>query len=254
MTQPVGVLFLAADPFESGWRLRFDEELREIQDAIQRGRECYALDVRPRLATRATDVQTLLLRETPRVLHFAGHGEQGRGIVMDGGDALRSGELVRVLAHFRDTVRVVVLNACTTLPVAEALSPLVDYVIGTEAPVMDRAAIAFSRAFYGALAFGQTVPDAFALASNELAIEQFSDSRAYRLLVRPGVVPAPLHPPAQAAAPAAAAPGRRQKIHIGSAATAKTTFDSGAAKGTPGGEQDIAIRDLKSDETIDFTT
>jgi hypothetical protein len=202
-------------------------------------------------------VQTLLLREAPRVLHFAGHGEQGRGIVMDGGDALQTGELVRLLAHFRDTVRVVVLNACTTLPVAEALSPLVDYVIGTEAPVMDQAAIAFSRAFYGALAFGQTVPDAFALASNELAIERFSDSRAYRLLVRPGVVPAPLHPPAQAAAPAVApgpVPGGRQKIRIGSAATAKTTFNSGAAEGAPGGEQDIAIRDLKSDETIDFTT
>lgn len=256
MIQPVRVLFLAADPSTSESRLRFDEELREVQDAIHYGRECHALDVQPRLAARSTDIQTLLLRETPQILHFSGHGDQGCGIVMDEGDALHTTELVRLVAHFRNTVRVVVLNACTTLPLAQALSPLVDYVIGTEAAVMDTTAIAFSRALYGALAFGQTVPDAFALAENALAIEHFPDSHVYRLLARSAVVRPLRDLYAQADAPPAGetstVPGGRQRIRIGNAATKKATFNSRADKGAQGGEQDVAIRDLKSDETIEF--
>jgi hypothetical protein len=258
MTQPLRVLFLAADPSESGWRLRFDEELREIQDAIHRGRECHQMDVRSGLAVRATDLQTLLMREMPLMVHFSGHGERGQGIQMDENGSVLTDQLVRLFAHFRDTVRVVVLNACSTLRIAEGLSPLVDYVIATGAAVDDEAAIAFSRAFYGALAFGRTVPDAFALATNELTIERFSrNARSYRLLVRPGVVPEPLHRLAHAATPAVAsnttpAPRGSQKIRIGNATTARTAFNNTAAGGAPGGDLDVDIEDLKSDEIIEF--
>lgn len=230
MTQSIRVLFLAANPSDGGSRLRFDHELREIQDAVHRGRECYALDVLPRLAPRASDVQTLLMRDTPCVMHFSGHGRRGCSLVMEEGD-LVTGDLPSVFTHCRDTVRVVVLNACNTLAAAEALSPLIDYVIGTDAAVPDEAAITFARAFYGALAFGKPVADAFAMATTELSIQRFPDARCYRLLARPGADPAPLHGP------------------VGGGAGSAT--DPALAVATPK-EHTIRMRDVKSSGSVRF--
>lgn len=192
MIQSIRVLFLAADPFGGGSRLRLDRELREIQDAVHRGRECYALDVLPRLAPRTSDVQTLLMRDTPCVVHFSGHGGCEFGLALDESD-LAAGDLQKLFAHHRDTVRVVVLNACNTLAPAEALSPLIDYVVGTDASLPDGVAITFAGAFYGALAFGKSVADAFAMATTELSVQGFPEACCYRLLTRPGADPTPLH-------------------------------------------------------------
>jgi hypothetical protein len=247
MTQPIRVLFLAADPNDGESRLRLDHELREIQEVADQRRGC-PIDVRPRLAPRASDVQRLLMLDAPRVVHFAGHGTRGRGLTMDQGDLLAA-DLVSVFAHHRDAVRLVVLNACDTLPLAESLSPLIDYVIGTCAVVPDVAATTFSRAFYGALSFGKSVPDAFAMAVTEVSIDRFAEARCYRLLTRPGVVAAPLHGAGDAAGgPAAGAasgtPGAKDHVirmgDVRSSGNAK--FDNSAA-GT-GRSQDVTMGNL----------
>jgi len=248
MTHPVRVLYLAATPSDEA-PLRVDHELREIHDAIDRGRERYALDVVARMATRATDVQRLLMLDAPGVVHFAGHGRGGRSLVMDDRDLFAS-SLLSVFAHHRDTVRVVVLNACNTFAVAEALSPVLDYVIGTTGIVPDGAAATFSRAFYGALAFGKTVPDAFAMAVTEVGIEQYVEARCYRLLTRPGVVPAPLHEPRDAAAPPAApAPGdapsalKQHSIRMGDVRSSGTANFDNRAEGS-GRNQEIVTGNM----------
>jgi hypothetical protein len=84
------------------------------------------------------------------------------------------------------TVRVVVLNACESEGTIAAFRGLVDYTIGMRELVTDRTAIDFAAAFYRALSYGETVPNAFALAVNQLDMNRGA-SHVPVLYTRPGV-------------------------------------------------------------------
>lgn len=174
MREKIKILFLAADPFRSGARLALDEEARAIDHAIQRGAARDALELVSHFATRTRDLHHALLRHQPRVVHFAGHGD-APGVIVLGDEQGRPKRVDKdALAHLfgiLDSVRVVVLNGCDTLPTVEALSEVVDCAIGMNRPITDAAALVFAEAFYGALAFGTGVEKAFALAVNQLRIE-----------------------------------------------------------------------------------
>jgi hypothetical protein len=111
-------------------------------------------------------------RERPAVVHFAGHGdERSLSIIEDKGliasatslDATQLASLIRAM----NSVRLVVLNACGSDHVAKELVTMgaVEWAIGWQGKVSDSAAIAFSRALYGALGDGRSVSDAVALAA-----------------------------------------------------------------------------------------
>jgi hypothetical protein len=53
------------------------------------------------------------------------------------------------------------------------IAPNVDAVIGCDAAINDAAAIAFTRAFYRALAHGRTFVDAYKFAKNEVRINGY---------------------------------------------------------------------------------
>src|SRR5690348_11295843 len=53
------------------------------------------------------------------------------------------------------------LNACYTRVQAEAISDVIDYVIGMNATIGDKAASAFAASFYRAIGFGRSVKDSF---------------------------------------------------------------------------------------------
>jgi hypothetical protein len=86
----------------------------------------------------------------------------------------------------------VVLNACFSLPQAEAIAASVGCAIGTGGPISDEGAITFGGAFYRALAFGQSVQAAYDQARTALALEHVDDRECPRLVVRPDVDPARL--------------------------------------------------------------
>src|SRR5262249_3940685 len=88
--------------------------------------------------------------------------------------------------------RVVILNACSSRPQAEALSEIIDCVVGMNKPIRDDAAIILAASFYRAIGFGRSVQEAFDLAKAALLLEGIPEDQTLELFVRPAIDPATL--------------------------------------------------------------
>lgn len=190
MNKRIGILFLSANPWTHS-RILVDEEAREISERIREGpyRDRFEFFSQP--AARPGDLQRLLLRHQPEIVHVSGHGTKTEKIVLDGkfgkGKTVDRGGLAEVFALYKHHVRLVVLNACFTKEQARSVSEVVDYSVGTGKGIGDKASVAFAGAFYRALGFGKCVRDAFESATAELALTKMRRSRGIELFVRDGV-------------------------------------------------------------------
>ncbi|MEM9597924.1 MAG: CHAT domain-containing protein [Acidobacteriota bacterium] len=165
------IVFLAADPSRTrhgeglGTPLNLDVEIRDIDRAIQASRFRDQLELVPILATTRQDLLNALNSHRPTVVHFSGHGLQAHGIVLldSEGKAAPVGSdfLASVLTSLSGDIRLVVLNACHSENQARAIASSVPVTIGTEKGIGDESAVAFSTAFYSALANGLSMKQAF---------------------------------------------------------------------------------------------
>ena len=161
------ILILAANPTNTT-RLRLDEEIREIQEGLRRGREREHFQLEHQWAVRRRDFYRAILDYQPQIVHFSGHGAGEDGIVLE--DEAGQAECVpaNVLASMFKLfavkgVECVVLNACYSTEQARAISQYLPYVIGMSQEVGDRVAAAFAVAFYDAIASGEGVEFAYEL-------------------------------------------------------------------------------------------
>src|SRR5262249_51460461 len=102
--------------------------------------------------------------------------------------------LAGLFGILKGNVRVVVLNGFNAKSHALALRKTIDYSIGMNAPISHDASVAFSAGFYEGLAFGRTVPEAFELGKNKMAVLRVAGSDAPKLYVRDGAVDSMLFP------------------------------------------------------------
>jgi CHAT domain len=165
LRSPVKVLFLGANP-RGTLPLRVDEEIREIQQTIKKGRERDNIQVETEWAVRPPDITQALLDFQPHFVHFAGHGGGEEGSFVAENDIglphiIPVNGLVHAFKAVGGDVRCVIVNACRTERLAQALAVIVPCVIGMRQPVGDRSAIRFSIGFYQALAAGMPVGAAF---------------------------------------------------------------------------------------------
>jgi hypothetical protein len=204
MDEKIKILFLASNPKDIH-PLKLDKEVREIDGKIQIGTFRDAFDLKSQWAMRPSDLQEVLLRFQPHIVHFSGHGSHNEEIMLedDDGNSHPVGKqaLTNLFKLLKDNVRVVVLNACFSHTQAEAISETIDFTIGTSKAINDSAAIGFASSFYRALAFGRSVRTAFDLANNQLDLSNISGSDIPRLFVRTGAnehasIVAPPAPPA----------------------------------------------------------
>lgn len=181
----IRVLFLAASPTDST-RLRLDEEFRSIDESLRQSRFRDAFDLHQAVAVRITDLQGLLLRYAPDMLHFSGHGNAAGEVLLEDSAGRARAVSVPALAGtfslFKSHLRGVVLNACFSLAQAEAIAEHVDFVVGMSEAVGDRAAIAFATGFYQALGHGRDLRTAFDLGCNRIDLLVAGDSATPRLL------------------------------------------------------------------------
>lgn len=190
MTEKIRILFLSANPWTTG-RILVDEEAREIFERIQEGPHRDRFELHKHTATRAIDLQRLLLLHKPHIVHFSGHASKKHKLILGGapgrGKTIDQQGLVEVLALYNHHLRLVLLNACFTKTQARSLAEVIDYSVGTGRGIGDKGSVAFAGAFYRALGFGKAIREAFESAKAELVLTKMPRTQGIELFVRDGI-------------------------------------------------------------------
>src|SRR4051812_33564965 len=142
--ETVRILLLSANPLDTA-TLRLGQEAREIEEALDRAH--VRAVVRPVTAVRPGDIPRKLRKFRPNFVHFSGHGESDKGIILEDDNGRRSPlprETLASLFSIYKGVKCVILNSCHSAVQAELISQFVPYVIGMKAAISDKAAIKFS--------------------------------------------------------------------------------------------------------------
>jgi hypothetical protein len=187
-SQPQTILLLVANPKDST-RLRLDQELRDIDEGLQRAQKRDQFSLKQRLSVRPRDIHRAMLDIDPEIVHFSGHGTGDQGLVFE--DEIGNAKLVdaealaSLFALFADRVRCVVLNGCYSEVQARAIAQHIPYVIGMNQAIGDKAAIAFAVGFYDALGSGRDIEFAHKLGCASIRLEGIPEYLTPVLLQKP---------------------------------------------------------------------
>jgi energy-coupling factor transporter ATP-binding protein EcfA2 len=190
------ILILAANPTSTS-RLRLDEEVREIYEGLRRANKREQFKLEQQWAVRQRDFYRAILDYQPQIVHFSGHGAGEDGIVLEdetGQQVLVKADALASMFKLFATkgVECVLLNACYSEVQAKAISQYVNYVIGMNRTVGDKAAVAFSVAFYDALAAGEQIPFAYELGCSQMI--SFLEQQIPVLLKKEQISATPIQP------------------------------------------------------------
>lgn len=162
------VLMLLSNPVDTP-TLRLDQEYKAVDDAIQLAAHRDQIDLRTGMALRYPDLQTLLLRYKPAIVHYAGHSNRdGIALADHNGraQAVPPRALEQLFQIIGRTVTCVVLNSCLSDRQAESIAKHVPCVVGLTNRIADPVAIDFAAGFHQAIASGMCIGDAFELGRN----------------------------------------------------------------------------------------
>lgn len=164
--EKIKILFLTSNPKGTS-ALRLSNEIRKVKDGFKSAtlRDKFEFINEP--AVRVTDITAAFMQKKPDMVHFSGHGEGAKGIVVEGDDMKKvlfpTDGLKRLFGLFKNDVGCVVLNACYSSQQAAVISEVgIDstnkekgmYVVGMNDAIGDDAAIAFAVGFYQAIGEG----------------------------------------------------------------------------------------------------
>ncbi len=188
------ILFLAANP-DTTTPLHAGREVRRIRERLASAAYGGSIEIVERWAVRPGDLQPALLEVRPQIVHFSGHGNDERELMLEGDSGSPQPVGKRVLGElFRlrgDDVRLVVLSACHSLLQAEAIAEHVDCAIGMRLSIGSEAATELSAALYYAIASGDSIQRAFESARLHVEALGIPEHRTPQLMVRrDGVDPA----------------------------------------------------------------
>ncbi|MEM7392780.1 MAG: sigma-70 family RNA polymerase sigma factor [Verrucomicrobiota bacterium] len=167
------IVVLAANPVDTS-RLRLEEEVREIEEALRRAPHRGKFKAVCRWAVRSEDLRRAFLDHPPNLVHIAGHGAGDNGLVIEDRNGHAKSVSTQALAglfELENSIECVLLNACYSSVQAKAISQHIEYVIGTTAAITDEAAIVFSTGFYDAIGAGKSYNKAYQWACNAIELE-----------------------------------------------------------------------------------
>lgn len=192
----IKILLLAANPTDTTW-LRVDAEAREIDQVLRQSEFRDSFSIEKHFAVRVMDLQGLLLRYEPDIVHFSGHGNTANEIIVEDSNGkshpIAHHAIGQLFSILNDNVHCVVLNACYSELQAKAIAQQVDCVIGMSTSIGDAAAISFAASFYQALGYGKDVKTAFDLGCLQIDLENLGEQNTPRLLTREGVDPSKVY-------------------------------------------------------------
>jgi hypothetical protein len=206
------ILFLAANPHDTG-RLALDREAHSIHLELKRCGYRERFEFVTRWAVEPLDLLRELRELKPTVVHFSGHGAppaatmapvQGRdvvvteallgsepsGVVVNGANGRSQVVTPEAIAQTLDAVgaqvRLVVLKACYSASIADALLAHVDCVVGMSDAIHDDAARSFAIGFYGGLGEHESIAAAFKQGIAAIQLDGLPDADRPQLRVRSG--------------------------------------------------------------------
>jgi uncharacterized protein YfkK (UPF0435 family) len=145
------ILILVTIPHN--WLL--NKEIQEIEEVIRRTTNQDLFEICVRTAVCPQDIHQVVEKEQPQIVHLCGHGmKDGRLLLEDneGNNKPLSPEGLASLFNLQNaTVKCVLLNSCYSRLPAEAISQHINYVIGMNQSIKDKAAITFIQGFYNML-------------------------------------------------------------------------------------------------------
>ena len=181
------ILILAANPHDTA-PLRIGHELRAIDENLQRGDYRDQFKLLHHNAVHVQDLQPLLLRHRPQIVHFSGHSTSESKIQLEGNNgyaqAVPKEALSKLFKILKGNIRLVVLNSCYSEAQASAIADHIDCVVGMTNKIDDKSSINFAGAFYQALSFGLSVDEAFALGETQLDLQSLDSGDAPILISR----------------------------------------------------------------------
>lgn len=188
---PAKLLFVGASPGNLE-PLRLDEEVRAITRSIEMGSAAKKLEFHQSLAVRPADLFEAIVRYSPDIVHFSGHGSPGALRLVGhqaGSHEVPISALANLLGSVRKPASLVVLNACFSAHQAEVITQSVPCVVGMSHLVSDDVAIEFAGSFYKSLAFGESVGSSLDLARVAVEIQGLGTAAEPMMVARRGVDP-----------------------------------------------------------------
>ncbi|MEZ4862746.1 MAG: CHAT domain-containing protein [Caldilineaceae bacterium] len=181
----IKILFLASNPLDTV-RLRIDEEYRAIDSALRQGEYREQLVLISHWAVRTDDLQELLLRHQPNIVHFSGHGSEQSGIYLQyeqgNSNLVPPDVLSELFGLLKNNIRCVVLSACYSKKQAIEIAQHIDSVVGMSDAISDEAAREFAIGFYRGLSYGASIQTAFELGRMQIASQNVKEQDALELI------------------------------------------------------------------------
>ena len=124
------VLVLASNPQETE-QLGLMKEIKAIEQALWGGKK-REFKVVPKVGVTTSELQSLLRREKPRIVHFCGHGTGKQGLVLhsdkDTEQLVSNQAIAELFKKYATQIECVVLNACYSKFQGEAINQHINYV------------------------------------------------------------------------------------------------------------------------------
>lgn len=182
--EEIVVLFLASNP-KNVPKLRLDEEAREIEDMIRKSKNRDSVRFITRWAVRPLDILQAINEHDPTIIHFSGHGSEENDLILenpDGSYKMVSKEaIVNSMTTASDSIKLVFFNNCYSSGQAEDVVEYVDFSIGMNDSIGDKAAIIFASQFYSGIGFGKTINQSFKQAISALLLESINEEKIPQL-------------------------------------------------------------------------
>ncbi len=173
-TQIITVLLFAGLP-EGTSPLRLEGEQRRIRDALKRSgrRAQFRFLVEP--AVTIPHIRRALLEHKPQIVQFCGHDAAKAGIVCEDDRGrvklIPTGALANLFKLVSSSVKCVILNYCFSEVQANEIAKHIDFVIGMNSTIGEKAASSFSEGFFDAFFAGETIPECFKWGVNAIQLE-----------------------------------------------------------------------------------
>ncbi len=170
----IKIMFLASDPTDAA-RLRLGQELRDIQKKLQLAKQRERFILQQQMSVRPSDISQALLEFEPTIVHFSGHGTSTGELCFENElgkiQPVKPEALAALFSLVSQQVKCVVLNACYSETQAKSIAEHIQFVIGMNQAIGDKAAIAFAVGFYTAIGANRSIPQAYQFGCTQIQLE-----------------------------------------------------------------------------------